>query len=47
MRRNDLFTTALMLTMLSCCGALANAEDGKWVSLFDGKSIDGWPSLTG
>jgi hypothetical protein len=42
MRRNDLFTTALMLTMLSCCGALANAEDGKWVSLFDGKSIDGW-----
>lgn len=42
MRHKCLFTTALALTVISCLGTSANGEDGKWVSLFDGKTTDGW-----
>lgn len=33
----------LVLAVVAC--GTASAEDGKWVSLFDGKSIEGWTSL--
>ena len=42
MLRRCFFTTALTLTMISCLGISAVADDAKWVSLFDGKSLDGW-----
>jgi len=47
MRRTCFFTTALSLTIILCVGATANADDGKWVSLFDSKTIDGWTKQGG
>jgi hypothetical protein len=34
-----------MICLLSGC--LATAEDEKWISLFDGKSLDGWEKVGG
>ena len=42
MQRPSLFATALSLTVFLGIGAIANADDGKWVPLFDGKTIEGW-----
>lgn len=36
------FTTVVSLAVTSGIGEIANADDGKWVSLFDGKTIEGW-----
>ena len=47
MGRTCRFTTALALTVVMSIGAIANADDGKWVSLFDGKTIDGWKTEGG
>ena len=47
MRRKCFFTTALSLTMIVCIGGTTIADDGKWVSLFDGKSIEGWTKQGG
>ena len=42
MLRKRFLQTMFFFAMVSCFVASANADDGKWVSLFDGKSIDGW-----
>ena len=42
MRRTCLFTIVLSLTLAGVFGAAAHAADGKWVALFDGKTIEGW-----
>jgi len=47
MRQNSTLTTALSLTFILAIGAYANADDGKWVSLFDGKTIEGWTKQGG
>ncbi len=47
MQRRCFFMTALALTIISCLSASAYAEDGRGVSLFDGKTIDGWKTEGG
>ena len=47
MRRNYFFTTVLSLTTVLCISAIANADDDKWASLFDGKSVEGWTKQGG
>ncbi len=42
MLRERFLTTMFLLTMIFCFAITANADDTKWVSLFDGKSVDGW-----
>ena len=39
MRRNCI---CMALTIILAISAIANADEGKWVSLFDGKTIEGW-----
>lgn len=42
MQQNQLFGNALLFALVLCLGGQVSADDGKWESLFDGKSIDGW-----
>ncbi len=42
MLRNCLLNVALVFIVVLCLGALAEAEEAKWVCLFDGKSLEGW-----
>lgn len=35
----------LVITAVLVGGATANAQDGEWISLFDGKSLDGWEKV--
>jgi hypothetical protein len=42
MRQTQLFAGALSLLLVFSIGLLARGEDGKWVSLFDGRSIEDW-----
>ena len=42
MGRTNISTTALSLTIILVIGTIANADDDQWVSLFDGKTIEGW-----
>ncbi len=40
--------TLLALTLAICLHPSASAEEGKWVSLFNGKNLDGWtPKIKG
>ena len=39
--KSILFCTAL-ITLLSCSSAKTNKSGGGWISLFDGKSLNGW-----
>jgi hypothetical protein len=41
MKRLSFFAT---LAALALCGAHAAAEEGGWISLFDGKTLEGWKS---
>ncbi|MHB1035293.1 MAG: 3-keto-disaccharide hydrolase [Pirellulales bacterium] len=42
------FCTFLAVTVFLACGALAGAaEQGGWVSLFNGKDLDGWTQING
>jgi hypothetical protein len=47
MLRNCYFTAALSLAIIACIGATADADDDNWVSLFDGKTIEGWTKQGG
>lgn len=38
---------ALLLLLGPFVGAGLRADDGKWVALFDGKSLDGWEKIEG
>ncbi|OYP32980.1 DUF1080 domain-containing protein [Rhodopirellula sp. MGV] len=40
-------TLGLVAALLLILGSNAQAEDGKWVSLFDGKTLDGWQKVGG
>jgi hypothetical protein len=46
MNRN-LLLAAVALVGLSALGAAAVADDDGWVSLFDGKTLDGWQQING
>jgi hypothetical protein len=46
MPRTCFFATVLSLTLIFTLGAAAG-EDGKWVALFDGKTIEGWTKQGG
>lgn len=47
MPRERFLTTMILLSIISCLVASANADDAEWISLFDGKSIDGWEKQGG
>jgi hypothetical protein len=39
--RNIIYSFAIILCLFFCGAAIQPAQDG-WISLFDGKSLDGW-----
>jgi len=51
MKRNILILVILMLTIFFRDGytqSKSNKQDGKWISIFNGKNLDGWtPKVTG
>ena len=44
MRRDSICAT---LAIVFVIGAIANAEGGKWISLFDGNTLEGWTKQSG
>ncbi|MCC9601314.1 DUF1080 domain-containing protein [Stieleria sp. JC731] len=38
-------TLSLVAALMLVLGSTASAEEGKWISLFDGKTLDGWQKV--